>query len=216
MKNYWQKEEKRKTEKYETDLQGPQRDAELLQRDKKNLKETQNDIRKTHKRQQRETKQLQTNAERLQKEAKARGEAECLQSNTAELFVAASLSLCSLARDVSLQSGCVSVSQSTRALTACKHCDSLSLFPRRLSARLNAQELKESLCVCGAASRPRALTLAARSARLLIPLLGCHLPRRPSPPSDQVIRNFTEVPCSLCTFSSFPYLQASREMKVIH
>lgn len=78
-------------------------------------------------------------------------------------------------------------------LTACRGCESLSLIPHRRRAHTHAREVRQRFCACRAASRPPALTLAACSACLLIPLLGCLLPcLPPSPfplPLDQVIRN---------------------------
>lgn len=84
---------------------------------------------------------------------------------------------------------------------------------------MHAHEARGPVCACRAASRPAALTLAARSARLLIPLLGRHLPCLTSstsptssptsspPPSDQVIRNLQKFPVLSCTLSSFLYLR---------
>lgn len=76
-----------------------------------------------------------------------------------------------------LQLFCVSFSLLLiiRSLTACWGCQSVSLIPHRRHTHMHAREVKKCFCVCRAVSRPRALTLAARSACLLMPLLGCHL-----------------------------------------
>lgn len=73
-----------------------------------------------------------------------------------------------------------------RLSQSCRGCLSVSLI-----TRMHEREARESSCVCRAAGGPPALTLAARSARLLIPLSGCRLPSLlpPFPPLDQVIRN---------------------------
>lgn len=80
-----------------------------------------------------------------------------------------------------------------RLSQSCRGCLSVSLIAPQMR-RMHEREARESSCVCRAAGGPPALTLAARSARLLIPLSGCRLPCLPSlpppfPPLDQVIRN---------------------------
>lgn len=100
-----------------------------------------------------------------------------------------------------------------RLSQSCRGCLSVSLIAPQMR-RMHEREARESSCVCRAAGGPPALTLAARSARLLIPLSGCRLPCLPSlPPSSLLWTRWLGTYRSSLFSSHFLFILSPRGIK---